>query len=318
MKVLWILALVSILLGSCKKGELPIKKRIPGDVIHSAVNMETNYRYQLYFDLETNSMMQQNLKVDWDLGFESSETGWEVTLNSSKYMAAWNIGTTDFSVQTDTIGAQWQYDSPKGIAYGTAVGDWRNNTPVYIIDRGFNPSGIQLGFFKLRIDTVTANSYTLTTAELDGTNQQTIQLTKTAATNRICYHFDTGSIEIEPPKTEWDLHFTQYTHVYDDGITYLVNGVYLNPYGANIAQDSSIGFEAFKASDTSLVNLQYLQDEIGFDWKTYSFGVSGFIIHTEKNYIIRTSEKRYYKFHFVDFYDDQGNKGVPTFEFQEL
>ena len=57
---------------SCEKEELPVPAHDPGDVITNSVKMEPDYRYQLFFDLETNTMVKKNSKTLWDLGFESS------------------------------------------------------------------------------------------------------------------------------------------------------------------------------------------------------------------------------------------------------
>ena len=57
---------------------------------------------------------------------------------------------------------------------------------------------------------------------------------------------------------------------------------------------------------------------IGYDWKEYSFSSGSYTIFTDKNYIIKSTEGKYFKFHFIDFYDALGTKGTPIFEFQEL
>ncbi len=59
-------------------------------------------------------------------------------------------------------------------------------------------------------------------------------------------------------------------------------------------------------------------DVIGYSWKEYNFGSSTYEVDPSKNYIIKTTEGMYYKIHFIDFYNDQGDKGTPVFETQLL
>jgi hypothetical protein len=38
----------------------------------------------------------------------------------------------------------------------------------------------------------------------------------------------------------------------------------------------------------------------------------------EMIYLLKSKEGYYWKLHFVDFYDSNGDKGSPAFEYQEL
>ncbi len=76
----------SLFLSSCKKDELPVPKHLAGNVITSTANLESTYKWQIYYDLETNTVVGQNPKALWDLGFETSTDGFHVILNTSKTM----------------------------------------------------------------------------------------------------------------------------------------------------------------------------------------------------------------------------------------
>ena len=60
------------------------------------------------------------------------------------------------------------------------------------------------------------------------------------------------------------------------------------------------------------------QDVIGYDWKDFDFDSGFYLIYAEKNYIIKNGLDQYFKIHFIDFYDDLGEKGHPTFEILQL
>ena len=99
---------------SCEKNEMPVPAHDAGNVVTSSVKMEVNYRYQVFFDLENNTIVQQNVKTDWDLGFESTVAGNRVILNSAKLMFAAVTNQTDFLLVTDTVGLRFKWDVPSG------------------------------------------------------------------------------------------------------------------------------------------------------------------------------------------------------------
>jgi hypothetical protein len=62
-------------------------------------------------------------------------------------------------------------------------------------------------------------------------------------------------------------------------------------------------------------------DAIGYNWKTFGgFGnaTGDYQIFSNFNYIIKDSKSMLYKMRFISFYDDQGRKGSPKFEFRRL
>jgi len=134
MRICLSILLLAIAFTSCKKGELPVPKHDSGSVNTSAIDMASNYKYQVYFDLKTNSVVGQNLKTAWDLGFEATADGDRVILNSSKAMYAFNTGETDFESVTDTAGfaAHRTWDAASGNLDSTAIGDWVGKKESYI------------------------------------------------------------------------------------------------------------------------------------------------------------------------------------------
>jgi hypothetical protein len=303
---------------SCEKDELPVPVHDPGGVITSSVKMESNYRYQLFFDLETNTIIQQNLKTAWDLGFETSETGSKIILNSAKYMKAANTQQANFTSINDTIGYNFNVDMPSGSLDSTAIGNWVASN-VYIIDRGFNELGAHQGFSKIEFIAVTTTEFTIHFSNLDGTNDINMNISKDNNNNFTFLSLSGGIVSVEPPKEDWDISFTQYTHYYYNGqTTYLVTGCLGNRNKVEIAQVFNIDFTTITLSDINNYIFSDNINTIGYDWKAYSFSTGSYTIFSDKNYIIKSTEGKYYKLHFIDFYDSTGTKGTPTFEFQEL
>ncbi|CAG0964836.1 hypothetical protein FLAV_00902 [Flavobacteriales bacterium] len=320
-KHLFILSTCIFLLYSCKKEELPIPAHDPGDVITATINMESNYKWQLFYDLNTNTVVGQNLKTSWDLGFEATSSGYRIILNTSKAMFARNTGNTNFTTVTDTIGfaSNKRWDEASGNLDSTAIGDWRNTNNIYVIDRGYNETGVHQGFRKIQFQTVDANKYIVRFSQLNGTGDITLQINKDSAYNFQFLSFNSSSVTIvEPPKTTWDLEFTQYTHIFygTPPTPYLVTGCLLNRYKTTAKMDSLVTFASINLSSAETYILSPSINTIGYDWKIY---VSGFYVtHTQMNYIIKDSEGFYYKLHFIDFYNSSGIKGNPKWEYQKL
>ena len=320
MKKLNFICLALILLA-CEQNELPITPHPMGEIKSTQINMQSDYRNQLFYNLENNLVITENLKTEWDLAFESSEEGWHIILNSSRFSKASELTNTNFNEIISISSLSWIWEQPEGINSGNAIGDYRGKQSLYIIDRGFNLDGNPAGFKKLMIDSVTEEFYYIKYSNLDNTNNHILQIKKDNTTNFQHLSFESNNIvNIEPNKNDWDLMFTQYTHLYNDPLlppSYLVTGVltnYLN--NVSIAKDTTNKFEDINYSMLQLYSFSNNQNEIGYDWKTYTG--NGYSINTEMVYIVKDVSNRFFKLRFIDFYNSDGEKGYPKFEFQEL
>ncbi len=122
---------------------------------------------------------------------------------------------------------------------------------------------------------------------------------------------------VEPPKSTWDLEFTSYTHIfYSPTQPYLVTGCLLNRYNTQAVKDSVKVFSEITFSDVSGYTLSDNINTIGYEWKTFNSGT--YTTNPDLNYIIRSQEGFYYKLHFIDFYNQNGLKGNPKWEYQQL
>ena len=310
-----------ILFSSCLKEELPVAAHQEGDFSISQVAMGSDYSQQIYFNLNDKAVVKQNLKTDWDIAFECSDNGWHVVLNSSLGSAVSNTGLIDFNAVSSLSGnEQWNNDNPNGDLDSTAVGDYRNTNFVYVIDRGYNSQGTQLGYKKVVFNVVTNQQYEIRVAELDGSSDVTVSVTKDSTYNFLAFSFNSNSvIEIEPPKESWDLHFTQYTHIfYNPTMPYLVSGVLLNRNNTQVAVDSESEFQLISYDLLQQYDFSEHLNTIGYDWKSYDFNTSLYAVDQEKNFIIKNSIGLYFKLHFIDFYNDSGEKGYPKFALQQL
>ena len=312
-------------LASCKKRELPVPAHDPGNVTTATVNMESDYRWQIYYSLQSNTVVSRNRKTAWDVAFEASPAGWHVVLNSAKFMMAIPLrgksvlaGVTAADTAGYSAGKRW--DAPSGNLDSTAIGDWRAVDGTYIIDRGYDETGRVLGFEKLQIRAVSGQAYNVVYAPLGSSATREITIAKDDRYNLMFLSFDSSATTIiEPPKASWDMVFTQYTHTFyqPEYQPYLVTGCLLNRAGVSaVVVDSARSFSGMEYSDIGDATFSQAINIIGYDWK--AFTGSTYLTNAAKSYIVRDAQGYYYKLHFTDFLNSAGVKGNPKWEYQRL
>lgn len=314
----WIFIALLPIVSACFKKELPVQKPV-SDATTSQVVIGSDYANQIYYDLETNTIIRQNNREVWDLAFEAGENGFHVLLNESRVMGAAISAETDITALTSDAGLTYTWDYHTGNLDSTAIGDWQSLGKVYAIDLGTSLTGINMGKKKLKIISVSTTEYEIQFADLDGTSIQTYTVPK-STTAGFTYFSMTGSgslKDVEPDKGTWDLLFTNYCHVFDAHTPYSVVGVLSNRYGVKV-QEVSIPFADLKHSDIVEANFEDRINVIGYDWKVYDFDTGIYSVKSNRTFIVKTVNGRYFKMRFIDFYDDGGVKGAPKFELQEL
>ena len=326
--MLWVILLLSVVLTSCLKEDERVAPHQPGQSTEGSFNMGTNYRYQSYFDFASNSFVGQNSKGVWDLGFETTPQGFAIITNGAKFCKIKRTGNSNFDAVTDTAGNPWRVDV-LGYLDSTAIGTWGTysadtaitNGVCYIIDRGYDESNNYVGFKKFIIEGANSTSYTITYANLDGTEKYTTTVTKRPGYNFTFFSLNGAGaeVDVEPTADTWDISFTQYIYIYRTveypNFPYLVVGVVLNSSNVAAAADSVSGYENIVLADTANMEFHNQLDIIGYNWK--QFDGTSFIVKPQNVYVVRNRNGLYYKIHFTDFYKD-GIKGNIAFEFQQL
>ena len=91
---------------SCEKNEIPVNIAGCTDELASNFNQYANipdnstcnyesftktipltsdYRYQIYYEINSNSIVNENLKTDWDIALENNLDGYHIIINSSTF-----------------------------------------------------------------------------------------------------------------------------------------------------------------------------------------------------------------------------------------
>lgn len=306
------------LVTACFKKELPVLKPTI-DAQTGQVSVGADYGNQIFYDLETNSILRINNREIWDLAFEAGEDGSHILLNGARIMSAAISTVSDITALTSDAGLSFKWDDPSGHFDLTILNDWQTTNKVYAIDLGSDVLGVNLGKCKIKIVSVNDSEYVIQFAPLTSTSYHTFTVPKSTTAGFTYFSMSgAGSIlDIEPKKEEWDLIFTNYCHLFDDHTPYSVVGVLSNRYGVKV-QEVSIPFATLSYSDIVEASFEDRIDVIGYDWKTYNFDTGSYQINSNKTYVVKTINGRYFKMRFIDFYDDNGVKGAPKFELQEL
>lgn len=227
-----ILLSITLTFISCLKKELPVPKHDSGNVQTAVIPLTSNYKYQIFFSLKNQNIVQQQLKTTWDIAFDCK--GNKIILNSSKFMFAFKTSYTNIKQTIDTTGftSNKKFDSPTGNLDSTAIGNWWEHNNVYVIHRGYNENGISLGFQKFKVISYNNHQFTFAYANLNDTTINTFTLQTDTNYRFIGFNFTTKQfVYCEPPKTQWDLLFTQYTEQLSE--PYLVTGCLINNHTIN-------------------------------------------------------------------------------------
>ena len=303
---------------SCQMGEIPIDPHDSESMIVDQITMQSDYRNQVFYNLDNCEEISQNIKDKWDLLFYFSDTGNYIILNSSNYMfdaTMYNL----FEDQIDTFGLVFNSDNSNGDFNSLSINSLSPNES-YVIDRGVNLNGGSRGFKKIMIESSALDSVSIKVSNLNNTDLEHFTIYKNPNDNLVTFSFDLGVVSIFPDETSWDLLFTRYTYQFPDSVTYLVTGVltnYLN--GVSVAIDTINEFTSINFDDLSSYNFLTYQDIIGYDWKYYNFSNNTYTIVDNLVYIIKDVKGFYYKLKFIGFYNyETGEKGFPEFEIQKL
>ncbi|HSH20284.1 MAG TPA: HmuY family protein [Draconibacterium sp.] len=317
-------------LTSCFEEDTLVPPHESGDLTVGVVELTETYKYQVFFDFESNSTIKQNLISEWDLGFETSDSGWHVILNTSKMMLAGNTGKTDFENVKNSGGIDMNYDPSHGNLDSTAIGNWYTLTEekpvskgyVYIVDRGTDEDFNLVGEKKVAFNFENEDTYVVRFANLDGSGEQTMVIPKDTSVNFVCFSFEEGIVDIEPNKDSWDLQFGKYSTLLftdvGDPYPYLVTGVLLNPNKTIAGLDSINQFDQINFEIAEQHSLVKQRDIIGYEWKEYDFDNEMYTVDPAKIYILKNRIGFYYKLRFIDYYNSTGERGFPTFEFLRL
>jgi len=325
-------ALLLILMAtSCFKEDEKINIPKPSGTETDTIALGNTYNRQIWIDL--NGLQEKASKeIDsWDLAFSCDANSFDIRLNSAKMMYAGTNGVKDFENVTSEEGIAMTFDASSGNPDSLAFGGWyemAEGAPelaiskgfVFVVNRGIDGNLNELGFKKISINILDGN-YVVRYANLDGSEENSLTITKDNSFNYIHFSFENQIIQIEPPQNEWSLKFSRYSTILftdaGDPYDYNVVGVLLNPYKLR-AVETDLIYDDIVLADTSQFELISRADVIGYEWKFYDFDNDSYTIEPDKSYLVKDKDGFFYKLRFLSFYDQFGNKGSIVYQVVRL
>lgn len=336
MKSYWLLFAVLICsLSACLKKDKALPLLSNAGALDSVVIGE-QYQEVIFYDFETKSVVATAKVDDWDLSFESNDSGTHIFLNGGKTLnggnGVWvyNTHQTQFSAVKSVVGikdADYLFDAPCGLPDSTAFGTWytgslqngnlQSKNDIYIVK--LDPTN----YIKCKIKNCTLNGYQIECAPLTADTATVYTIAKDKNKNCVYVNWSNNTLRqvtMEPNKNTWDIVFTRFRHIYYDlnNFPYIVNAVLINPYQTLVAADSVTGYQQIKSYNYPGIQWVPNRNIIGFDWKSYDIQSGRYKVNPNKGYLVKTNNGNYFKMHFLDFYNKNGVKGTPTFEFTPL
>jgi len=330
-----IIVSLALLVTSCFKDDELVARHVPGNYTTDTIDLTSYYKNQVYYSLSDSNSVIVNNKDLWDLGFESTPSGWRVILNSSCFMKSALLNGQNFGSPADTTGSKWLFNPSDGSADSLVVGKWftdngtaikKGSSHLLLLDRGLDVDGEPRGFSQLVIDSLVNDTYYFRIAEMNGTNPKSYSVAKKAGVNNVLFSISNPALVIsEPGNTSWDLLFSQYTTLLytetGDPYPYLVTGVLLNAASVEVAVDSITPFSNINFEIAQTMHFSNQADRIGYNWKKYDFDAGSYTTNSDISYIIRDTKGFLYKLRFIGFYkyvNKRLQKGYPSFEYQKL
>ncbi|MBX3043611.1 MAG: HmuY family protein [Candidatus Kapabacteria bacterium] len=319
------------IITGCFDTELPVKPYPRGDTKVTVVEMSPDYTNQIYFNFEKNLVIKENHRDAWDLAFQCYDEEYFILLNGAKLMEAADMGPVDFSSVTSRSGAEFKYDSTNGDFENYSIGKWwvdggneaQSKNHVYIINRGRDIEGKRMGFVKMQLLSANFEGYKIKFAELDGSNESTASIPRNNKYNYIMFSFDypEQALELEPEKQDWDILFTRYLAFLpfnNSLLPYGVTGVMINHTLTEVTSDSLRPFSDIVLNDIDNYSFSKSPGFIGHEWKDFELNGEIYTAKDYVTYIFKDVNDFYWKFRFIDFYNDDKQRGYPKFEFKKL
>ena len=291
--------------------------------VETEVVTGAGYPDEVYYSLD-DSIVATVPRTTWDLGFTTQFSVSLLANNASGVeVYTYPLGDTADWATLDTTGMTWVplYNSietwdegafnanapgpPNLTDYGWGV--YNETTHMITGDSLYVVKTLSGVYKKLWIvqRNPMMNSWTFKVAELDGSNEQTVELPAGEYADKGFIYYSLDNLEIldrgEPAKEAWDLLFTRY---WDYTIPYMVSGVLTNDLlvMAQEVKEEGIDRETFVDYTDSAFSSEI--SIIGSDWKTFSMATMSYEVDTNTVYFLKKygeTDSTYYKLYFTAF-----------------
>ena len=260
----------------------------------------------LFYSLDAGRIVAKASPIEWDLYIDNEV----IRIN---YFRSMSVAKTNKNWEeiNDTSGLSFSFLTDQ---ISDTLSQWElSDNQIYVLNMGLDNEYEPLGFMVFQASR-TSDGVILKYRDLDGTNEWTNQISE----DHFYYHLKNEQPLNLPNDKEYDIALGKYTdYITVDNISqdYTIYGAIVGNASAYLLDDD---FETIEANDFDENQLSNRKDIIGWDWKRFNLEKNAYEILPKMTYMISTNSDYLCKLRFVDYLNDQGISGHPTFEYEIL
>ena len=260
----------------------------------------------VFYSLDEDRIVAKASPMDWDLYIDQKV----IRINYFRSMSV-ALTTEAWDNIKDTAGLSFSYLTDQ---LSDSLIQWElSENQIYVVNMGLDNDYNPMGFMVLKVQRM-SDRIVLKYKDLDGEDEWMNEITE----DQFYYHLRNETKVNLPNDKEYDLalgKYTDYITVDDVSQDYTIYGAILGNASAYLLNDE---FENTDANDFEVSMLSSRQDIIGWNWKRFNLDKNAYEILPNMTYIISTNSNYPCKLRFVDYLNDQGISGHPTFEYEIL
>lgn len=260
----------------------------------------------LFYSLDAGRIVAKASPMEWDLYIDNEV----IRIN---YFRSMSVAKTNKNWEeiNDTSGLSFSFLTDQ---ISDTLSQWElSENQIYVLNMGLDNEYEPMGFMVFQASR-TSDGVILKYRDLDGTNEWTNQISE----DHFYYHLKNEQRLNLPNDKEYDIalgKYTDYITVDDISQDYTIYGAIVGNASAYLLDDD---FETIDANDFDVNQLSNRKDIIGWDWKRFNLEKNAYEILPKMTYMISTNSDYLCKLRFVDYLNDQGISGHPTFEYEIL
>lgn len=297
-----------------------------------SISMGASYVNDVFYSFE-NGEVKAEPRSNWNLAFQTDPFSSSILINDGNgaVLKTYPEGDTSDWASMDTTGyAQWpeMYNSANSWTNSAferhALGHPDYGWGIYNMNThdvtGDSLYVLKLGngeFKKIWMEkkVSTQNTYYFRYADLDGDNEQQVELDVNPYTQKNFVYYsitDNEVVDREPAADEWDILFTRYVAMIGGATPYNVTGVQSN-VSTDVAEYTHVAPET---QQWSMQDLDSSKSVIGYDWKEFDMGTFTYIVDDSTVFFASSHAGAIYKLHFTEF--EGSSTGKVVFEVEAV